>query len=187
MTTAAIILAAGSGQRAGGGLPKQWRPLAGRRVADWTLDRFRAAGLDRIVLVLAPDDENAWEEFAGTGLILAKGGADRAASVRNGLAALADDAPDKLLIHDIARPCVTQRIIHAVLAALETHLAAAPGLPVTDALWRGAEGRVTGTEDREGLFAAQTPQGFRFDAITAAHAAHSGPAADDVEVARAAG
>ncbi len=187
MTTAAIILAAGRGQRAGGGLPKQWRPLAGRRVADWTLDRFRAAGIDRLVLVLSPDDTDAWVEFSGTDLMLAKGGLDRAGSVRNGLAALAETRPDKVLIHDIARPCTTARIIGDVLAALDTHSAAAPGLPLTDALWRGADGRVTGTQNRDALFAAQTPQGFRYAAITTAHASYQGPAADDVEVARAAG
>ncbi|MFC3616303.1 bifunctional 2-C-methyl-D-erythritol 4-phosphate cytidylyltransferase/2-C-methyl-D-erythritol 2,4-cyclodiphosphate synthase [Lutimaribacter marinistellae] len=187
MTSAAIILAAGRGQRAGGDLPKQWRPLAGRRVADWTLARFRASGLDRIVLVLSPDDTEAWHEFEATDLILAPGGADRAASVRSGLAALAETPPDKVLIHDIARPCVTQRVIADVLAALDAHAAAAPGLPVTDALWRGEAAQVTGTQDRTGLYAAQTPQGFRYAAISAAHDAHHGPAADDVEVARAAG
>ena len=74
-----------------------------------------------------------------------------------------------------------------MLAALEHSPGAAPALPVTDALWRGAAGRVAGTQDRAGLWRAQTPQGFRFDDILAAHRAHPGGAADDVEVARAAG
>ncbi|WP_170368556.1 bifunctional 2-C-methyl-D-erythritol 4-phosphate cytidylyltransferase/2-C-methyl-D-erythritol 2,4-cyclodiphosphate synthase [Ruegeria arenilitoris] len=186
MTTAAIIVAAGRGLRAGGGQPKQWRPLAERRVADWTIERIRAQ-VPLVVLVLSPDDPEAWADFADSGLILAPGGADRAESVRNGLQALADRGVSKVLIHDVARPCVSARVIGDVLAALDTHAAAAPGLPVTDALWTGENDQVTGTRDRAGLFAAQTPQGFRYDAIVSAHAAHPGGAADDVEVARAAG
>lgn len=186
MTTAAIIVAAGRGQRAGGGVPKQWRALAGRRVVDWTIDRFRGL-VDHIVLVLSHEDRTAWEEFRDTGLILAPGGSDRAGSVRNGLMALTDKGVARVLIHDVARPCVSHRIIKDVLTALDTHAAAAPGLAVTDALWTGDGTLVTGVQDRSGLFAAQTPQGFHYDAITAAHAAHPGGAADDVEVARTAG
>ena len=189
MTTAALIVAAGLGLRAGGGVPKQWRPLAGKRVADWTLAAFRAAPeVGPIVLVLAAEDRTAWEEFAGQpGLILAPGGTTRAASVRNGLLALWGRGIDKVLIHDVARPCVSAATIAAVIRALDDYAAAAPGLAVTDALWTGADGLVSGTRDRAGLFAAQTPQGFRYDAIIAAHAALESPAADDVEVARAAG
>lgn len=187
MTTAAIIVAAGRGQRAGGGVPKQWRPLAGRRVADWTLAQFDAAGLGHVVLVLSPDDADAWAEFETSRYILASGGGDRAASVRNGLAALANMGVTKVLIHDVARPCVSGQLIAQVIAALDNSPAAAPGLAVTDALWTGDGGQVTGTRNRDGLFAAQTPQGFHYDAIVAAHAAHPGGAADDVQVARDAG
>ncbi|MGV6803667.1 MAG: bifunctional 2-C-methyl-D-erythritol 4-phosphate cytidylyltransferase/2-C-methyl-D-erythritol 2,4-cyclodiphosphate synthase [Ruegeria sp.] len=186
MTTAAIIVAAGRGLRAGADQPKQWRPLAGRRVADWTIARIQAQ-VPLVVLVLAPDDAEAWAEFGGSTLVLAPGGATRAESVRNGLGALAGHEVTKVLIHDVARPCVSANLIADVLAALDTHAAAAPGLPVTDALWTGNDERVTGTRDRSGLFAAQTPQGFHYDAIVAAHATHPGGAADDVEVARAAG
>ncbi len=186
MTTAAIIVAAGRGQRAGGGVPKQWRALAGRRVADWTIDRFEGL-VDHLVLVLAEEDTAAWEEFSATDLILAPGGTDRAGSVRNGLQALRAHSVEKVLIHDVARPCVSAQMIGDVLAALDTHAAAAPGLAVTDALWTGDGSVVTGTQDRSGLYAAQTPQGFHYGAITAAHASHPGGAADDVEVARAAG
>ncbi len=186
MSTAAIIVAAGRGQRAGGGTPKQWRALGGRRVADWTLDRFRGR-VDHIVLVLSPEDTDAWQEFRASNLILAEGGTDRAGSVRNGLLALRNHGIEKVLIHDVARPCVSNRIITDTLTALDSHPAAAPGLAVTDALWTGDGVVVTGTQDRAGLYAAQTPQGFHYDAIVAAHAAHPGGAADDVEVARAAG
>ncbi len=187
MTTAAIIVAAGRGQRAGGGVPKQWRPLAGQRVADWTLEQFAAANLDHIVLVLSAEDAKAWTEFESGPFILVEGGADRSGSVRNGLAALENHGVTKVLIHDVARPCISARVISDVLVALDTHPAAAPGLAVTDALWTGHDGQVTGTRDRDSLFAAQTPQGFHYDAIVEAHAAHTGGAADDVQVARDAG
>lgn len=187
--TAALIVAAGKGTRAGGGTPKQWRALNGMRVADWTLRAFRtSAQVDVIVLVLSPTDQPAWDEFQNDpDLILAKGGPDRSTSVKNGLAALDGLNVSKVLIHDVARPCVSQALIASVCEALDTHLAAAPGLPVTDALWVGADAHVTGTQDRSQLFAAQTPQGFRYNDIRAAHDAHPGGAADDVEVARAAG
>jgi len=189
MTTAALIVAAGRGLRAGGGVPKQWRALAGRRVADWTLEKFRAAPeIDLVVLVLSADDPRIRDEFADQpGLILATGGADRAGSVRNGLAALEGYGVTRVLIHDVARPCVSSRLIASVAQALETNIGAAPGMAVTDALWRAQDGQVTASQDRRALFGAQTPQGFHFDAIVAAHAAHPGGAADDVEVAQAAG
>ncbi|UWQ64435.1 bifunctional 2-C-methyl-D-erythritol 4-phosphate cytidylyltransferase/2-C-methyl-D-erythritol 2,4-cyclodiphosphate synthase [Leisingera caerulea] len=188
MTTAALIVAAGRGTRAGGGTPKQWRPLKDRRVIDWTLDAFEKAGVDFTVLVLSADDPHAWTEFSGKpGLILAEGGAERAASALNGLKALDGRGVDKVLIHDAARPCVSTALIHGIINALDLGPAAAPALAVTDALWTGADGSVSGTQDRNGLFAAQTPQGFRYQDILAAHLAHPGGAADDVEVARAAG
>lgn len=186
MQTGIIIVAAGRGTRAGGGLAKQWRPVAGKPVARWTLEAF--AGRGPLVMVVHPDDiPQAQSVAAGLDLRIVTGGADRAASVRAGLDALAQEAPDRVLIHDVARPCVSQPVIEAVLAALDHHSGAAPALPVTDALWTGDGTRVTGTRDREGLYRAQTPQGFRFAEILAAHRAHPGGAADDVAVARAAG
>ncbi|MCB1310377.1 MAG: bifunctional 2-C-methyl-D-erythritol 4-phosphate cytidylyltransferase/2-C-methyl-D-erythritol 2,4-cyclodiphosphate synthase [Sedimentitalea sp.] len=188
MTIAALILAAGRGARAGPGAAKQWRVVAGRRVIDWTLSRFRACPrIDRIALVLPAEAGEAWDAFDGADLILARGGTERAESVRSGLAALAGHGVTRVLIHDAARCCVSQRLIGAVIDALDQAEGAAPGLAVTDALWTGADGAVAGSRDRAGLFAAQTPQGFHYDAIVAAHAAHPGGAADDVEVARAAG
>ncbi|CUH62554.1 2-C-methyl-D-erythritol 2,4-cyclodiphosphate synthase [Thalassovita gelatinovora] len=189
MKTAALIVAAGRGIRAGGGQPKQWRALAGRRVADWTLQAFANHGaIDLIVLVIHPDDYGQIADWADHHKIrICHGGATRVASVRNGLETLTKDGIGKVLIHDVARPCLSPDLIGAVLAALDTHLGAAPALPVVDALWQGADGLVQGMQDRSGLFRAQTPQGFDFATLLAAHRTHSGGAADDVEVARAAG
>jgi 2-C-methyl-D-erythritol 4-phosphate cytidylyltransferase/2-C-methyl-D-erythritol 2,4-cyclodiphosphate synthase len=186
MQTGIIIVAAGRGTRAGGGLAKQWRRVAGKPVARWTLEAF--AGRGPLVMVVHPDDmSQAQAVAAGLDLRIVTGGADRSASVRAGLEALAQDSPVHVLIHDVARPCVSPAVIDAVLDALAHHPGAAPALPVTDALWTGDGTRVTGTRDREGLYRAQTPQGFRFAEILAAHRAHPGGAADDVAVARAAG
>jgi 2-C-methyl-D-erythritol 4-phosphate cytidylyltransferase/2-C-methyl-D-erythritol 2,4-cyclodiphosphate synthase len=188
MSTAALIVAAGRGTRAGGAVPKQWRTMAGGRVIDHTVAAFeRHPGIDRIVLVLHPDDLDLGEDFSERGHLIAQGGETRSASVERGLAALASDRPEHVLIHDVARPCVSASVIDAVLEGLTRADAAAPAVPVTDALWIGHGDQVAGVQDRAGLFRAQTPQGFRYDAIFAAHAAHPGGAADDVEVARAAG
>lgn len=183
MTTAAIIVAAGRGVRAGGGLPKQWRPLAGRPVVAHALAAF--AGMAR-VLVIHPDDRVLADTVAD-GALIVHGGASRAASVRAALESLVGSGVTKVLIHDAARPNVSPDLIARVLGALDHASGAAPALSVTDALWTGTDGRVTGTRDRTGLYRAQTPQGFSFDAILAAHRTHGGEAADDVEVARAAG
>lgn len=183
MSTAAIIVAAGRGTRAGGEIPKQWQCLAGKPVVAHTLAAF--AGMRR-VLVIHPDDR-ARAEALGTGFDIVAGGASRAQSVRNALEHLAESGIDSVLIHDGARPLVAPALIRRICAALADAPAAAPALAVTDALWRGADGLVSGTQSREGLWRAQTPQGFRFAAILAAHRAHAGDAADDVEVARAAG
>ena len=185
MTTAAVIVAAGRGSRAGGDIPKQWQLLAGRPVLAHTLAAFRGA-VDRLVVVIHPDDHAQALALAADALLV-EGGATRDASVRNALEALAGQGVTRVLIHDGARPLVPPAVIARVLSALDRHPGAAPALPVTDALWLGDAGLVAGTRDRTGLWRAQTPQGFRFDAILAAHRAHPGNAADDVEVARAAG
>ena len=181
----AVIVAAGRGTRAGSDVPKQWRKLAGRSVAEWTVSRFAAhpAGIG-VVLVIHPDDADicAAQDLPAVVRVV-HGGADRAASVRAGLAACPEGI---VLIHDVARPCVTPEVISAVIEGVRTHGAAAPALAVTDALWRGEE-TVDGTQDREGLWRAQTPQGFDLGSILAAHEAFDGVPADDVEVARAAG
>lgn len=186
MRVCALIVAAGRGTRAGGPRPKQWQPLGARRVIDHTIAAFaNHTGIDQIAVVLHQDDMAEALAFEAQGITVALGGAERSDSVQAGLAAL--PACDAVLIHDAARPCVTDEVISDVISALMHGPAAAPGLAVTDALWTGDAAKVTGVKDRAGLFAAQTPQGFHRDAIMAAHAAYDGAAADDVAVARAAG
>ncbi|MFL2778005.1 MAG: bifunctional 2-C-methyl-D-erythritol 4-phosphate cytidylyltransferase/2-C-methyl-D-erythritol 2,4-cyclodiphosphate synthase [Paracoccus marcusii] len=182
---AALITAAGRGTRAGNGLPKQWRDLAGRPVLDRTLAAF--AGFGRIVLVVHPDDMGqAIARYAG-GITIVAGAETRAASVRAGLTALQGQA-SHVLIHDGARPLVAPSVIDDVIRALQEGAdAAAPALPVSDALWRGDGARVAAIAPRDGLFRAQTPQGFVLDRILQAHRDHPGDAADDVQLALAAG
>ena len=181
--THVIILAAGRGSRAGGGLPKQWRDLSGKPLICRTVAAFKGAD---ITLIIHPEDEAlARETLPHVRLI--HGGATRAQSVRNALESLVDISPDRVFIHDGARPFVSESLIKRLSFALTSAQAAAPALVVTDALWRGDGGLVRGTQSREGLYRAQTPQVFHYQAILAAHRAHEGEAADDVEVARAAG
>lgn len=184
---ATIIVAAGRGTRAGSGLPKQWRMLAGQIVLAHTLNAFRQAGVSRLVLVVHPDDLDRAQGVLAPDVAIVTGGDTRVASVRAALEALAQDAPKHVLIHDGARPLVSASVIDDVRTALHNAAGAAPALHVVDALWRGEQGNVAAAVSREGLFRAQTPQGFDFSAILAAHRAYAGDAADDVEIARAAG
>ena len=165
MTVAAIIVAAGRGTRAGGTVPKQWQLLAGQPVVLHSIRAF--AGLaDQVILVVHPDDV---ARATPMGVHLVEGGATRDASVRNALNHLAGTGTSRVLIHDGARPLVSPALITRLIGALDQSVAAAPAVPVTDALWRGDDLRVTGTQDRTGLWRAQTPQAFHFDAILAAH------------------
>lgn len=190
MNIAALIVAAGRGTRAGGDIPKQYQLLNGTPILTRTVDRFLShPAVTDVCVVIHPDDRPLFAAAMGDRLpdLLAVDGAEsRDGSVRAGLAAL-PDGTDFVLIHDGARPLVSDAVIDRVIVALADHDGAAPALSVTDALWRGADGRVAAPHPRDGLYRAQTPQGFRLAAIRAAHAAQTAPAADDVEVALAAG
>lgn len=185
MTTAAIIVAAGRGNRAGGDTPKQWQMLSNQTVASRTVAAFVAhPRIDALFIVMHADDIAAGyaNDIAATQVA----GADtRTGSVLAGLHAAQEY--DTVLIHDAARPLVSAQIIDDVLDALQTYQAAAPAVPVTDALWIGENCKVTGTQSRDNLWRAQTPQGFDRAALLEAHAAYDGEAADDVTIARAAG
>jgi 2-C-methyl-D-erythritol 4-phosphate cytidylyltransferase/2-C-methyl-D-erythritol 2,4-cyclodiphosphate synthase len=189
MSFAAVIVAAGEGLRAGPGLPKAWRPLAGRPVLRWSTEALLGAGAREVVLVLAPDRlAQAAGALAGLeGWRAVAGGATRAASVQAGLAAIA--AEGAVLVHDAARPFVTRAHVERLLAALEAADGAIPALPVPDTLKRG-EGRVAATVSRDGLWRAQTPQAFRPGALRAAYDAWPGgeePTDDAAVVERAGG
>ncbi|ARC88893.1 bifunctional 2-C-methyl-D-erythritol 4-phosphate cytidylyltransferase/2-C-methyl-D-erythritol 2,4-cyclodiphosphate synthase [Rhodovulum sp. MB263] len=190
MTVTAIIVAAGRGTRVGGDKPKQYQNLAGRAVLARTVEAFAAhPRIGAIVVVLRPEDGVLFEtSLAGSTarVTTVPGGATRDASVQAGLRA-APDGTTRVLIHDGARPLVGAALIGRVIDALDDSPGAAPALPVTDALWQGRDGKVEAPHPRNGLYRAQTPQGFHLRAILAAHEAHPGGAADDVEVALAAG
>lgn len=169
---AVLIVAAGSGRRLGGEVPKQYLALAGRSVLRRSIDAFRShTDIDAIRVVISGDHRDLYAK-ATDGLDMLPpviGGAARQESVRNGLESLAGMKPDKVLIHDAARPFVTADVIDGVLQALDRHPGAIPAVPVIDTLKRGSDGTIGGTVDRGGLWRAQTPQGFRFGAILEAH------------------
>jgi 2-C-methyl-D-erythritol 4-phosphate cytidylyltransferase / 2-C-methyl-D-erythritol 2,4-cyclodiphosphate synthase len=187
----ALIVAAGSGTRLGGEVPKQYLPLAGRPVLCHSVETFLRHPAITGVRVVISAEHRALYESAITGLPMlppAVGGASRQDSVRNGLESLADQQPDRVLIHDAARPFLTHEIIDRTLAALDDAPGAVVAVPVTDTLKRGQDGRVSGTVDRSALWRAQTPQAFRYADILTAHRQAKGPAmTDDAAVAEAAG
>lgn len=181
---AAIVVAAGSGSRAGGA--KQWRMLAGRPVARWSVEALLDAGAGDVVVVIAPGSEAEAEAALArlSGWRLTIGGATRADSVRNGLAALGgpDDRP--VLIHDAARPLLSAAVIRRVLEALPGVDGVMPALPVADSLRREADGMVSGAVDRDLLWHAQTPQAFSYRTIVDAYGAWpaEATATDEVSV-----
>ncbi|MGZ3298452.1 MAG: bifunctional 2-C-methyl-D-erythritol 4-phosphate cytidylyltransferase/2-C-methyl-D-erythritol 2,4-cyclodiphosphate synthase [Asticcacaulis sp.] len=182
----AVIVAGGSGTRAGG--KKQWMLLGGRPVLDWPVDAFRAAGASSIVIVVPADDIDR-ARLAYAGVVVAPGGTDRAQSVRNGLAALNAAPDDIVMIHDAARPLLTNNYINGLLTALESQDAAILALPLTDSLKRGEGGVIVGAPARDGLWRAQTPQAFRMRDIVRAYAAfpEGQTATDEATVAAVAG
>lgn len=189
--TIALIVAAGRGHRLGGSLPKQYLPLAGQPVLRHTVARFLAhPGIDAVRVVIHPDDRNLYDQAVGD-LGLGKpiaGGATRQDSVRLGLEALSAAAPDLVLIQDAARPFTAPATIDAVLAALKEHPGAIPALAVADTLKRAEGARIAATVPRAGLYRAQTPQGFRFADILAAHRALAGQElTDDASLLEASG
>lgn len=188
MKTGAIIVAAGRGQRAGGGKPKQYREIAGQSVLSLTAAAFRThAQIDRIVIVINPDDLPHYEAEM-LGIEQVSGGETRTLSVRAGLAFMKSAGIDRVLIHDAARPFVSAAIISAVIARLDTHEGALPVLGMTDALLQAKDEVMTAAIDRSQVFAAQTPQGFRMPALLDAYdRLGADDVADDATVMRAAG
>ena len=170
MSFSAVVVAAGSGLRAGPGEPKTWRSLGGRPLVRWSVEGLLAAGAREVVVVVARDRlAQVDDALAGlTNWRAVTGGKTRAESVQAGLAAVTADRNQPVLIHDAARPFVTRAHIDPLLAALEVSDGAIPTLPVPDTLKRG-EGLVDETVPRDGLWRAQTPQAFRFARLKAAY------------------
>lgn len=191
MKTIALIVAAGKGKRFGAEVPKQYLPLAGRPLLRHSLQAFaQHPQIQGVRAVIHPDYLDDYNKAAAGLELLAPtwGGAERQDSVRLGLESLAGEAPELVLIHDGARPFPGAATIARVIAALKDAPGAIPALAVTDTLKRGGDGKSKGTVEREGLYRAQTPQGFRFAEILAAHRKAKGEKlTDDAAVAEAAG
>ncbi len=184
---AAIVVAAGKGLRVGGDTPKQFREWRGKPLIRHSVEALRDAGANPLVVVVSADaQEHAEAALEGIGAVsFVIGGATRQDSVRAGLEALSAADPQRMLIHDAARPDLPRQVIERLLGALDHQLGAIPVLPVVDSIAvAGENGTMSGKAEREMLRRVQTPQAFRFDAILAAHRAWSGPtdAGDDAQV-----
>ena len=182
MYNIAIILAGGTGSRIGGETPKQFLPLDdGRSILEHSVDAFeQAASIDEIAVVIHPDhldtlqklcQKNTWQKLSK----IIPGGSERWESSWHAILAYLDLSPSErrdgvgLLLHDAARPFVSQRIIADVAAALETHEAVTVAIPVTDTLYRVEDGKVREIPDRKDFMRAQTPQAFHLDLIADAY------------------
>jgi 2-C-methyl-D-erythritol 4-phosphate cytidylyltransferase/2-C-methyl-D-erythritol 2,4-cyclodiphosphate synthase len=187
----ALVVAAGQGSRFGGAVPKQYLPLAGASVLRYAVSAL--AGHPRItdvLVVIRPEDRALFDRaVAGLGVLPPiGGGAARQDSVRLGLEALAPSRPDRVLIHDGARPFPDKALVDRIIDGLDRAAAAIPCLPLSDTIKRAESGTIQETIDRSSLWRAQTPQGFHFAAILAAHRAAVGRVlTDDAAVAEAAG
>ncbi len=184
---AAIIVAAGKGLRVGGDTPKQFRQWRGRPLLRHSVETLLEAGAQPMIVVVAGGaDDDAQQALAGCkGYRFVTGGATRQASVRAGLEALETDAPERVLIHDAARPDLPRAVIARLLKALDNHVAAIPALSVVDSLAiAGENGTMAGAAERDAMRRVQTPQAFRYPAILNAHRRWSGAAdaGDDAQV-----
>ncbi len=168
----ALIPAAGIGERAGSGVPKQYAPINGQPMLTHTIAAFTGcASIEAVHVILAAHDN--WPETLGGSRFPSNvqfhrsGGPTRAQSVLNGLKAIEADAADWILVHDAARPCITPAMIEGLIAALKDDaVGGLLALPVPDTVKRAnSEGRVAETISREGLWLAQTPQMFRYGVL----------------------
>ncbi|MCF6197807.1 MAG: bifunctional 2-C-methyl-D-erythritol 4-phosphate cytidylyltransferase/2-C-methyl-D-erythritol 2,4-cyclodiphosphate synthase [Hyphomicrobiaceae bacterium] len=172
--TVLLIVAAGRGMRAGGEIPKQYQQLAGQAVLTHTLEALKGHPLiSHMLTIIHPDDielyEAATRPFGINLLPPVFGGETRQKSVLKGLLALEELNPDLVLIHDAARPFISPRLITHTIEALAHHEAVLPAVPVTDTIKQAKNETIMQTVDRQNLFAAQTPQGFKFPLILDLH------------------
>lgn len=188
MTIAAIIVAAGKGERAGTSLPKQFVTIGGKALLAHAVTALaRHPRIERTVVVVAEGQTELAAQALGDIQVdaIVIGGAERQQSAAAGLAAIGDARI--VLIHDAARPFLPSSVIDRLIAALDTADGAIPCLSVVDTLAKAAE-ELGDVVDRNGLIRVQTPQAFRTDAIRDAHNRWTGTAAtDDAQMARAAG
>jgi 2-C-methyl-D-erythritol 4-phosphate cytidylyltransferase len=181
MRVSVVLLAAGAGRRMGRATPKAFLRLGGRPLYLHSLETFRSMREVRQVVIVVP------KEYRVAGGV--EGGPRRQDSVRNGLREVDPDS-DVVLIHDAARPFVTPGLVRRVIQGALKHGGAVPGVPVRDTLKRLDEGgRIKATLDRKGLWAVQTPQGFKRGVLEAAYAAGHGrkDATDDSQIVERAG
>ena len=179
---AALIVAAGRGQRFGGSQPKQYAPLKGEALLRRTLRAFCThPRISQVVVAIHPDDASTFAAVAeGLPNVRAvHGGAQRQDSIRLGLEALAAQSPDLVLIHDGARPMISADLIDRVITGLNEAPGVIPALTVVDTLKRVNANTIGETVSRDNLVRAQTPQGFRFAEILSAHQAVAGEALTD--------
>ena len=197
LSTVALIVAAGRGSRAGQGKPKQYRDMPDGSGGS-VLARSIAAFADNEVIsslcvAIHKSDVKLYENIISNcnkkdKISYVLGGEDRQASVLNGLQALAEGQPQRVFIHDAARPFVSQDLIERCLDNFTDTDGVIPTLPVTDTLKKAENGQITETVPRDGLYRAQTPQLFDFAKILKAHkAAPQGSMTDDAAVAERAG
>lgn len=185
----AIVVAAGSGVRLGGEVPKAVRPLAGRPLVSWSVAALAAGGVTEVVVVVGDGLQDVFAEALNDAPIpwrLVVGGATRQESVARGIAAL--PAGEIVLVHDAARPLVPAEVVRGVVEAVRSGAPAViPVVPMSDTIRQvGDAGSVV--VDRSGLRAVQTPQGFARDVLVSAHAAAAGSDyTDDAAVCEASG
>ena len=187
--TAAILVAAGSGTRAGGSVPKQYALLGGKPLIAYAHQALADhPKIDRVLTVIGEGQEDLLDGAIG-GVPFVTGGTTRRESVRNGLDALRADGFTRVLIHDAARPFLPARVIDDLLARLDSMPGAIPALPVADTLVRGDGGGAGDIVPRDQLYRVQTPQAFAFDPILDAHRRWPAEqeATDDAQMLRAAG
>jgi 2-C-methyl-D-erythritol 4-phosphate cytidylyltransferase/2-C-methyl-D-erythritol 2,4-cyclodiphosphate synthase len=185
----AIIVAAGSGSRLGGATAKQFLSLGGKPMLLWSVEAMlQCKNIATIIVVAPPGEEGRVRDLLPRTwhVHVVAGGASRTESVRAGLDALAPVNPDYVLIHDAARPGLTPAVIDELTAALATADAAAPALPLADALKSTANNAVQSVS-RDNIVRVQTPQAFRWPVIARALAGASDPAVDDLALVEAAG
>lgn len=188
---AAIIVAAGTSSRLPGEVPKVYRQLSGRSVLRHSVDIFQThPAVDQLLVVVNPEHLELYHHAMGGASVMEPiaGGATRQESVYNGLKALAECAPDYVLIHDAARPGLDRALLDRLIGAVQTHDAVIPGIAVADTIKQVDNGKVKHTPNRDLLVAVQTPQAFNYPTILAAHKQLEGLSlSDDAAVAEAAG